>query len=490
MPQFTVNLEPKTQPTSLADLLKLQAYSNQADVAQIEAAKAKAVAAEQKEIQGFFNFQDGKNWKNDQGEIDVDKINAALPVIAPLTGHEYAAKYNQLAKNNTDAKESKLNFDQKERNVVASVYSALGYAGVTDPRVYMDKLNNLKNQFPDSKNIHRYADAAISNLQIGAQASQGKPNPNLPKTAIQSANEMLSLTEQQSRFAPSAALTTVGGQTAVVTTTQSTTGNKPVVEVAPVGGGSGTPTPASTQTKEQKQTKPLRKLINEDETLKFVPDQSGIINLNEFQKDAYKTGDELVRNTIASAQIPKDLQQNVRNVENLLSSASGTKLGQTFSKITGYVFENPELEKLVKNLAQIQARNASIMGLDKTDSSRDLNAKLSGSEKISPEAIKSIMQQVKAEATAAEMFSEGLDKYIDKRGIINGKIQAKKFESAWKQNYDPRIFQMRNISNSNLSQTEKQNRINEITSKMTPKELEKIKEKSSILHDLSIGNFQ
>jgi hypothetical protein len=42
MAQFNVSLEPKTQPTSLADLLKLQAYSNQADVAQIEAAKAKA----------------------------------------------------------------------------------------------------------------------------------------------------------------------------------------------------------------------------------------------------------------------------------------------------------------------------------------------------------------------------------------------------------------------------------------------------------------
>jgi hypothetical protein len=486
MPQFNVDLSPKNQPTSLADLLKLQVYSYQGDIAQQEAAKAKAVGAELPIVQSFF--KDTKNWQNDQGEIDVDKINSALPVLAPLTGQEYAAKYNTLAKNNIEAKDAKLNFDQKERQVVASVQSALGYAGVTDPRVYIDKFNNLKSQFPESKNIHRFADAAISNLQIGAEASRGKPNPDLPKNAIQAANEMLSLTEQQSRFAPSAEANTIAGQTVAVVKKPFVASNVPSVEAVPLGDGSGTPTPATN--KEQKPTKPLRKIINEDESLKFVPNASGIVNLNDYQKNAYTIGDKLVTNTIASAQIPKDLQQNVRNVEELLKSASGSKLGQKFTQGLGWVFENPKLDELIKNLAQVQARNAAVMGLDKTDSSRELNAKLSGSEKISPEALKEIMKQVKAESTAAEMFSQGLNKFLDKRGDINGKIQAQKFESAWKENYDPRIFQMRNISTSNLSATEKQNRIHEITSKMTPKELEQIKEKSSILHDLSIGNFQ
>jgi hypothetical protein len=486
MPEFNVDLSPKTQPTTLADLLKLQAYSAQADVAQIEAAKAKQIELERGRFQGFM---EGKKWLLPNGDIDLDIVNSTLPAIMPLTGQEYAGKLNQLSKNTIEARDAQLNFNQKERGVVANVYASLANAGVQDPKVYSSSLENLKKEFPNSPNIHRYVDSAISNLKLGTDPN--KPNPELPKNALQKSNELLSLEKQYEMASPTAAITTVGGQTAVTTTTKAFGGNKPKIEVEPLGGGgSGTPTPASTQTKEQKQTKPLRKLINEDETLKFVPDQSGIINLNEFQKDAYKTGDELVRNTIASAQIPKDLQQNVRKVEDLLSSASGTKLGQTFSQVTGYVFENPQLEQLVKNLAQIQAKNAAIMGLDKTDSSRELNSKLSGSEKISPEAIKSIMQQVKAEATAAEMFSEGLDKYIDKRGVINGKIQAKKFESVWKQNYDPRIFQMRNISLSKLPEAEKRTRIEEITSKMTPKEFEKIKEKSSILHDLSIGNFQ
>ena len=95
MPQFNVDLTPKNQPTSLADLLKLQMYSYQGDIAKIEAAKAKAVGEELPIVQSFF--KDKKNWLNDQGEIDVDKINSTLPVLAPLTGQEYAEKYNILA---------------------------------------------------------------------------------------------------------------------------------------------------------------------------------------------------------------------------------------------------------------------------------------------------------------------------------------------------------------------------------------------------------
>jgi hypothetical protein len=483
MPEFNVDLSPKNQPTSLADLLKLQMYSYQSDVAQQEAAKAKAVGAELPIVQSFF--KDTKNWQNDQGEIDVDKINSALPVLAPLTGEGYAAKYNTLAKNNTEAKDAKLSFDQKERNVVASVYSALGYAGVTDPRVYMDKLNNLKSQFPESKNIHRYADAAISNLQIGAEASKNQPNPNLPKTAIQSANEMLSLTEQQTRFAPSAALTTVGGQTAVTTTTPSTTGNKPVVEVAPLGGGSSNaPTPAT------KTTSKMPKILAEDESLTHVPNQSGIVNLNDYQKNAYERGDKTINNANASLQAQKDLQQSVRKVEEYIGKASGSKIFQMVRQGQKYVFGDAELDSLVKNIAQVQARNASVMGLDKTDSSRELNAKLSGSENIDEKTLAGVMQQVKAESKAAEMFTEGLNKFVDKRGDINGKIQAQKFESKWKEHYDPRIFQVDDIALSKLPETEKRTRIAEITSKMTPKEFDKYKKDREVIHRLAKGAYQ
>jgi hypothetical protein len=483
MADFNVDLTPKNQPTSLADLLKLQMYSYQGDIAQQEAAKAKAVGAELPIVQSFF--KDTKNWQNDQGEIDVDKINSALPVLAPLTGEGYAAKYNTLAKNNTEAKDAKLSFDQKERNVVASVYSALGYAGVTDPRVYMDKLKNLKSQFPDSKNIHRYADAAISNLQIGAQASQGKQNPDLPKNAIQSANEMLSLTEQQSRFTPTATTSTIGGQTVGVVTKPSVAGGEPSIEAKPLGGGGSgnAPTPASTTSKHPK-------LLNEDTSLTHVPSASGILNLNEVQKVAYDRGEKSVTNANASLQSQKDLQQSVRKVEEFIGKASGSKAFQMVRQGLKYVFGDAELDSLVKNIAQVQARNAAVMGLDKTDSSRELNAKLSGSENIDEKTLAGIMQQVKAESKAAEMFTEGLNKFVDKRGDINGKIQAQKFENKWKEHYDPRIFQVDDIALSKMPDPEKRKRIDEITSKMTPKEFDKYMKDREVIHRLAKGAYQ
>jgi len=488
MPEFNVDLSPKNQPTSLADLLKLQMYSYQGDIAQQEAAKAKAVGAELPIVQSFF--KDTKNWQNDQGEIDVDKINSALPVLAPLTGEGYAAKYNTLAKNNTEAKEAKLNFDQKERQVVASVQSALGYAGITDPKVYIDKFNNLKTQFPESKNISRYVDAAISNLQIGAQASQGKPNPDLPKNAIQAANEMLSLAEQQTRFAPTAALTTVGGQTAVTTTTPSTTGNKPVVEVAPLGGGGNgnAPTPASTQT--NKPSSKLPKLIPEDESLKYTPQTSGITNTNKFQDAAYERGNEIVKTANSSLQGQANLQENIRKVEKHIQVASGSKAGQLYEKTKQYLLGNEELDTLKKSIAQVQARNAELMGLNRSDASQQLNEKLSGNENIDPKALEGIMQQVKAESKAAEMFAKGINKYVNMRGDINGKIQADRFKSKWSEHYDPRIFQVFNIAESNIPEAEKNKRISEITSKMTPKEYDKYKKDSEIIHRLHQGAHQ
>ena len=54
MAEFNVDLEPKNKGTSLADMLKMEMYSYQSDVARQEAAKAKAVGAELPLIQTFF----------------------------------------------------------------------------------------------------------------------------------------------------------------------------------------------------------------------------------------------------------------------------------------------------------------------------------------------------------------------------------------------------------------------------------------------------
>jgi DNA-binding protein Fis len=485
MPEFNVDLSPKNQPTSLADLLKLQAYSYQGDVAQQEAAKAKQAGIEREIFQGFM--KDGK-WKNENGDIDLDVVNSTLPALMPLTGHEYAAKLNQLSKNTVEARDAQLNFDQKERSVVASVFGSLGNAGIQDPKVYSAALENLKMQFPNSKNIHRYVDSAVSNLKLGSDPN--KPNPELPKNALLKSNEMLSLEKQYELASPKAALTTVGGQNVVATTTPSFGGSKPTIEVAPLGGGGSgnAPTPASTQT--NKPSSKLPKLIPEDESLKYTPSTSGITNTNKFQDAAYERGNEIVKTANASLQGQANLQESIRKVEKHYQAASGSKVGQAYERTKQYLLGNEQLDTLKKSIAQVQAKNAELMGLNRSDASQQLNEKLSGNENIDPKALEGIMQQVKAESKAAEMFTKGINKYLDMRGDINGKIQAEKFKSKWSEHYDPRIFQVFNISESNIPETEKTKRIHEITSKMTTKEYDKYKKDSEIIHRLHQGAHQ
>jgi len=476
--QFTADLNPKSQGTSLADMLKMSYMASQGDVAAAEAQKARQAATEQKVYQGFMS--DPKNWQTPDGDIDIDKVNSVLPVIAPLTGAEYAGKLNALHKNNTEARDAKLGFDQKERGVVGSVYSSLAYAGVQDPGVYAQALNNLKDQFPNSKNIHRYADAAIGNL------SMSPAGPNLPKIALQTANQLLTPAQQYEQFAPKASMSEIGGQKVGVITQPSVAGSQPSVSTTPLGGGQPGSAPGSAAPATEK---PMPKLIQEDTGLSYTGPMNPM-NLNKFQEEAYAKGKTNVTEANMTVKGVKDLQQAVRKVEDYLTSASGSKGFQMIQQGGKWILPNPELDSLVKNLAQVQARNASIMGLDKTDSSRELNAKLSGSEKIAPDALAGVMQQVKAEANAAELYTAGLNKFVEKRGDVNGYIQQQKFQNKWAEHYDPRIFQIDNIAQSKLPEPEKQAKIDQITGKMSESEFKKYKQDAVTIHRLAKGLYQ
>ena len=186
----------------------------------------------------------------------------------------------------------------------------------------------------------------------------------------------------------------------------------------------------------------------------------------------------------------KDIQQPIRKVEEFVNSATGSKLRQSLQASGKYAFGNSDLDSLVKNIAQVQARNAEVMGLSKTDHMQDLNAKLSGSEQIDAKALAGVMQQVKADAVAAEKYNMGLQKFVEKNGDINGRILATKFQNAWADNYDPRIFQLQNIENSNLPEIDKQRRIAEIHSTMSKDEYKELENKAKVLYRLEKGLYQ
>jgi hypothetical protein len=464
------------QQMNLGDMLKLGYYAAQTKMAQYEQEKAQQANIERVAVQGFMS--DPKNYLDANGDIDVDRVTKAIPAIAPLTGADHVSKLTTLAKNNTAAKEAKLNFNQNERQVVASVYSSLGRAGIQDPRVYASALQNLKQVYPDSKDINRYADAAISNLATGVNPQQ------LPQVAIQTANQLLTLPQQQEAFAPKASIGNIGGASRPIVTTPSVRGEAPSITPvefgggqSAVGGGGATETP--------KPSAKDRDLIPYDQYLDYKGNPA-LANYTTEQKEALDAGKALLKESNAIAGAAKEQQANTRGVYENIDAASGSRPGQLLRQSGKWLLGNATQEMLNKNIARMAAASE-VMGTAKTDQSRADAKIINGSDDLTAEALKDIVSRADATVHAANMFNSAYNKLIEKRGV-NGYIQAEKLKSAWQQNYDVRMAQIEALANSNAPNAKE--KANEIYATVPKNQREEFNRKWDNLHALEQGKFR
>jgi hypothetical protein len=471
--QFTADLSPKSNAMSLGDMMKIGLYSAETEIAN---RKAQVAAEQQKEMPLIQSVMADPENKLSDGSYDTKKLTQILPAIAPLTGPEYATKIVNMTKNHIEASKAVNDLSQQERGIIGSVYAAHAAAGTQDPMAVIASLNNLRVENP---NLNRLVDLKIDALK------QIPGGPEFNKKLYQARNETLTPTQVIDQFAPKAGTASIGGQTVGTVTQPSILGEQPTVSTTPLGGGQPMQ-PTGNRTIE---TKPMPKLVQEDVTMNYTG-PANPLNLNKYQEESYAAGKKNVTEANLSKPTLANMQQSIRKVEDYINSAAGSKLGQMVRQGSKFVFSDPELDITIKNLANIQARNAAIMGLDKTDSSRELNSKLSGNENIAPEALAGVMQQVKAETKAGEQYIAGVNKFVEKRGDVNGYIQAQKFQNKWAEHYDPRIFQVDDIASSKLPESEKTAQIGQITGRMTKPEFEKYKEDRQIINRLSKGLYQ
>jgi hypothetical protein len=470
--QFSADLNPKSNAISLGDMMKMGLYSAETEIAN---RKAQVAAEQQKEMPLIQSVMADPENKLADGSFDIKKITQILPAIAPLTGPEYATKIVGMTKNHIEASKAVNELSQQERGIIGSVYAAHAAAGTQDPNMVIASLNNLRTENPNLDRLVGLKIDALKQIQGG---------PEFNKKLYQARNETLTPTQVIDQFAPKASTATIGNQLVGTVTQPSILGEQPTVSTSPLGGGQGQVTPTAAP-----QAKALPKLIQEDTTMNYAG-PANPLNLNKFQEESYAKGKTNVAEANMAVKSVKDLQLAVDKVEQFMGSASGAKAYQMIQSGGKYVFGNADLDALVKNIAQVQARNAAVMGLDKTDSSRELNAKLSGSEKIDEKALAGVMQQVKAEAKAAELYTQGVNKFVEKRGDVNGYIQEQKFQRKWAEHYDPRIFQVDGIAESKMPETEKQAKIDQITGRMSESQFKKYKEDAVIIHRLAKGLYQ
>lgn len=171
---------------------------------------------ERRRVERFFanpeNFQTN-------GRFDLEKVNATLPTIAPLTGRTYIKEMTELVTAQAAGDEAKTKLNTGIRSIIASRIGVLGRVGITDRNAYIKELDLLAEQYPDNAQVKTLINSYKTQLK-------GVPenDPTLPQVAIREAESLLSPEQQTTALAPKPGTVSTGG------------GIQPVVQTPSVGG--------------------------------------------------------------------------------------------------------------------------------------------------------------------------------------------------------------------------------------------------------------
>jgi len=235
MADFSMNVNyAKPQATSLGDMLGMasgiqnfqqaqQLNPLALEKAQIENQVLKQKNDERLRLQEFTS--NPANWQTN-GRIDMDKINAAIPKIAPLTGADVITSLSGLHKSQTEAASAKQSLTQTERNIIGNVDHSLGLMGVNDPKQIIKAYQGLIQNNPDNPSLERMINSRIELL------NRAQPGPNITKDLMAESASLLSIPVQRQEFAPKVSLTNTGGQLQeTLTTPMSPTGQAPNIQM-------------------------------------------------------------------------------------------------------------------------------------------------------------------------------------------------------------------------------------------------------------------
>jgi hypothetical protein len=414
-------------------------------------------------MQTFFanpnNFQTN-------GRIDLDKINAAVPKIAPLTGSEYITKYTTLGKSQTEAIEAKQNLTKDQRAMIAQRFAVLARTGAQDKNPYINEMILMKQENPDNPDLQRLLDSYIATW-----ISDMKSGPDLPAKALAGAATLMTIEQQQEKFAPQV---TMDAQGRVLTTTQSVTGAKPIVEVSiPAGlqpqAPQGTNAPGAAVGAAGSEIAPSVRLPypvrRADQPYTLMPTE---------EKDTTAGFD--YRNNLVNAQ--SNLATKRRNVEEVINQANkiseslvvpnflakfGFEKGGAPEKMERAVrqfFGSEQYDLLAKDLAKMAIDNSQAMGnVGGTVAGLDMASVANGTIKVTPDVLVKIARRVQADQRNLDMQASGAQQFGQRFGDNN----MKAFQQSWNANSrDTKIFEAMNILETESDPKKMENKFKEL----------------------------
>jgi hypothetical protein len=340
---------------------------------------------ERNNLQTFFS--DPENFQTD-GRIDIDKINAVVPKIAPLTGADAISKFSTLGKAQTEAISAKQNLTQDQRNMIASRFSILGRLGVQDKKAYIAEMDLLKKENPDNKDLGRLIDA------YKVTWNEMPSGPDLPGKAIAGAQTLLTPAQQQTALAPQAGTLNTGEQIFPTVTTPAVGGMLPRIQMGaqPLADvGLPPTTQVVTPTGETRLLGPASQRGGVPLTTGLAPAQASVLEAggNVLKEDLPRT--------IAEA---KDAPQRIGIFQNIKKLAPEALTGPTaerrqavasFAQMLGipaYTLETSSTDELMKNTKLLQ------MAGGNTDAARALAEFANPNSKMTKEGIARVTDQL------------------------------------------------------------------------------------------------
>jgi hypothetical protein len=434
------------QGASIGDMINLargaQQYQQAAQINPLELQQKEqatrtgeiALSVEEQKNQERMNFQNLMSKPDEimtDGRFDPAKFTSMIPKIMPLTGVPAINDLTNLAKSQTEAFSAKRNMDQGTRQIIASKLGLLGRAGVKDPALVANELNNLVVESNNDPEVKRLVNEAY--LPIFAKI----PADGLPDALIKSGQSLWSPKEQQSTLAPTIS-TTEGGKTII---TQPSIGAAAPTATFGVAGGLQAPAPSTTVGAGAEIAPGMRVPYPvRSASQPYIPEPTEA-------KD--QASGQAYRDSLVTAQT--GLAQNRRNVEEVIQQAN--KIGDElyFSKggVAGQIEQkirtaigSEQYDMLAKDLANMALSNTKAMGgVGNTVAGLDMQAVANGTTKVPPDVLVKIARRVQADQTNLDMQANGAQQFAQKYGDNN----MKAYQQAWNANADTKIFEAMNI---------------------------------------------
>jgi hypothetical protein len=391
----------------------------------------------------------------------------------------------------TEANQAKFNLDKSHLDVMGGALTGLE----SRARLH-EKKGDAQTALKELDNTEKYLNGiGIPSMPNGpfAQAREALKNKDMAGYLAQienMRNMQASASEKFSANLPQ--LGTVGGAPATYTQATGTAtplnigsaggytgvGQPPVVANAGAGGNGGQANKPTGVTATQMELQyPVRRA---GDIRPYAPNEAK----DETYGQTYREG--------LSAQ-SLDLIPLRRNVNEVLKTArelggnewnqGAGKVGQIGRDISIFLGteQGKQYKMLSKDLANVQMASMKALGM-KTDADKTLNAAANGDYTYPPENLEKIAMQTQGNISNLELQTKGAQAFSRKYGDAN----LQKFQDLWSTNgKDSRVFDAIAINESDLSQEEKEKKIDALFKGMSAKQIDELTKRKNNLMKLS-----